>query len=177
MAILYHQVPNPLSHDSHIFHRCKVTEEFEYVYETLTQRVLALPDSDALVDTFDCYQYKGCMQRLAAAFKNIKFPEGMVQLESIVARTIRQIETTQEHIRLVGLSATLPNYEDVAIFLRVNPEKGLFYFGNQYRPVPLGTAPSWATADKDSGCVDGCGSALMGDWPKARSSILHSNTI
>merc|ERR1719230_1859676 len=58
-------------------------------------------------------------------------------LESIVARTIRQIETTQEHIRLVGLSATLPNYEDVAIFLRVNPEKGLFYFGNQYRPVPL----------------------------------------
>lgn len=58
-------------------------------------------------------------------------------LEAIVARTIRQIETTQEHIRLVGLSATLPNYEDVAIFLRVNPEKGLFYFGNQYRPVPL----------------------------------------
>jgi len=26
-----------------------VTEEFEYVYETLTQRVLAIPDSDALV--------------------------------------------------------------------------------------------------------------------------------
>lgn len=58
-------------------------------------------------------------------------------LEAIVARTIRQIETTQEHIRLVGLSATLPNYEDVAIFLRVNPDKGLFFFGNQYRPVPL----------------------------------------
>ncbi|CAE7947152.1 Snrnp200 [Symbiodinium sp. KB8] len=58
-------------------------------------------------------------------------------LEAIVARTIRQIETTQEHIRLVGLSATLPNYEDVAIFLRVNPEKGLHYFGNHYRPVPL----------------------------------------
>mmetsp|Transcript_16957 Transcript_16957/g.39591 ORF Transcript_16957/g.39591 Transcript_16957/m.39591 type:complete len:2174 (-) Transcript_16957:228-6749(-) len=58
-------------------------------------------------------------------------------LESLVARTIRQIETTQEHIRLVGLSATLPNYEDVAVFLRVNPDKGLFHFGNQYRPVPL----------------------------------------
>jgi len=28
----------------------------------------------------------------------------------------------------VGLSATLPNYEDVAVFLRVNPEKGLFYY-------------------------------------------------
>lgn len=58
-------------------------------------------------------------------------------LESLVARTIRQVEATQEMVRLVGLSATLPNYEDVAIFLRVDPEKGLFYFDNSYRPVPL----------------------------------------
>merc|ERR1719149_10949 len=58
-------------------------------------------------------------------------------LESIVARTIRQIETTQEMIRVVGLSATLPNYEDVATFLRVKPDKGLFYFDNSFRPVPL----------------------------------------
>ena len=90
-------------------------------------------------------------------------------LESIVARTIRQIESTQERsrsstlpdpnptptanpnphphprprphphpdaaqemIRVVGLSATLPNYEDVATFLRVKPEKGLFHFDNSY---------------------------------------------
>ena len=52
-------------------------------------------------------------------------------------RTIRNIETTQEEVRLVGLSATLPNYEDVATFLRVNPEKGLYFFDNTYRPVPL----------------------------------------
>ncbi|CBZ54476.1 RNA helicase-related protein required for pre-mRNA splicing, related [Neospora caninum Liverpool] len=58
-------------------------------------------------------------------------------LEAIIARTIRQIETAQEHIRLVGLSATLPNYDDVAVCLRVTPEKGLFFFGNHYRPVPL----------------------------------------
>ncbi|XP_047332165.1 DExH-box ATP-dependent RNA helicase DExH12-like [Impatiens glandulifera] len=58
-------------------------------------------------------------------------------LESIVARTVRQIETTKEHIRLVGLSATLPNYEDVAVFLRVNLDKGLFHFDNSYRPCPL----------------------------------------
>ena len=32
-------------------------------------------------------------------------------LEAIIARTMRQIETTQEFVRLVGLSATLPNYE------------------------------------------------------------------
>lgn len=58
-------------------------------------------------------------------------------LESIVARTIRQIESTQDLIRLVGLSATLPNYEDVALFLRVKPDKGLFFFDNSFRPVPL----------------------------------------
>ncbi|KAL7083867.1 hypothetical protein ACP275_14G188400 [Erythranthe tilingii] len=58
-------------------------------------------------------------------------------LESIIARTLRQIETTKEHVRLVGLSATLPNYEDVALFLRVEPDKGLFHFDNNYRPVPL----------------------------------------
>eukprot|EP00898_Chlorokybus_atmophyticus_P007000 jgi/Chlat1/7300/Chrsp58S06941 len=58
-------------------------------------------------------------------------------LESLVARTVRQIETSQELIRIVGLSATLPNYADVATFLRVNPAKGLFHFDNSFRPVPL----------------------------------------
>jgi pre-mRNA-splicing helicase BRR2 len=58
-------------------------------------------------------------------------------LESIVARIIRQVETTAEPIRLVGLSATLPNYRDVATFLRVKPDKGLFFFDHSYRPVPL----------------------------------------
>lgn len=58
-------------------------------------------------------------------------------LEALVARIIRNIETTQEDVRLVGLSATLPNYRDVAKFLRVNLDKGLFYFDNSFRPVPL----------------------------------------
>ena len=31
-------------------------------------------------------------------------------LESIIARTIRSIEETSELVRIVGLSATLPNY-------------------------------------------------------------------
>ena len=56
---------------------------------------------------------------------------------TLVARTIRNIETTQEDVRLIGLSATLPNYEDVASFLRVDPAKGLFFFDNSFRPVPL----------------------------------------
>ncbi len=58
-------------------------------------------------------------------------------LESLVARMLRQVETTQEMVRLVGLSATLPNYEDVASFLRVRSDKGLFFFDSSYRPVPL----------------------------------------
>jgi len=58
-------------------------------------------------------------------------------LEAIVARTLRQTEATQELVRVVGLSATLPNYEDVASFLRVDPAKGLFFFDNRFRPVPL----------------------------------------
>ncbi|XP_010788399.1 U5 small nuclear ribonucleoprotein 200 kDa helicase [Notothenia coriiceps] len=58
-------------------------------------------------------------------------------LEALVARTIRNVELTQEDVRLLGLSATLPNYEDVATCLRVDPAKGLFYFDNSFRPVPL----------------------------------------
>ncbi|GIY38374.1 u5 small nuclear ribonucleoprotein 200 kDa helicase [Caerostris extrusa] len=58
-------------------------------------------------------------------------------LEALVARTIRNIEMTQDEVRLVGLSATLPNYEDVASLLRVTPAAGLFYFDNSFRPVPL----------------------------------------
>jgi len=58
-------------------------------------------------------------------------------LESLVARTIRQIESTQELVRIVALSATLPNYKDVAAFLRVKLDSGLFFFDSSYRPVPL----------------------------------------
>lgn len=58
-------------------------------------------------------------------------------LESVVSRTLRNVEQTQQPVRLVGLSATLPNYVDVATFLRVNPNSGLFFFDNSYRPCPL----------------------------------------
>ncbi|KAJ7519602.1 hypothetical protein O6H91_20G045600 [Diphasiastrum complanatum] len=58
-------------------------------------------------------------------------------IEALVARTLRQVESSQSMIRIVGLSATLPNYLEVARFLRVNAESGLFYFDASYRPVPL----------------------------------------
>lgn len=58
-------------------------------------------------------------------------------IESIVARTLRLVESSQSPIRIVGLSATLPNYKDVADFLRVNPARGLFHCDSSFRPVPL----------------------------------------
>uniref|UniRef100_A0A0E0KAG9 RNA helicase n=1 Tax=Oryza punctata TaxID=4537 RepID=A0A0E0KAG9_ORYPU len=58
-------------------------------------------------------------------------------IEALVARTLRQVESMQSMIRIVGLSATLPTYLEVAQFLRVNPDTGLFFFDSSYRPVPL----------------------------------------
>ncbi|KAG9255114.1 Sec63 Brl domain-containing protein [Emericellopsis atlantica] len=58
-------------------------------------------------------------------------------LESIVSRTIRKTEALGEAVRIVGLSATLPNYRDVASFLRVDVDTGLFHFDGTYRPCPL----------------------------------------
>jgi len=57
-------------------------------------------------------------------------------IESVVSRLHRLVESRQKQLRIVGLSATLPNYQDVAEFLQV-PERGLFFFGPEHRPVPL----------------------------------------
>lgn len=57
-------------------------------------------------------------------------------IESVVARHHRLVEARQRQLRIVALSATLPNYEDVAQFLKV-PERATFFFGPEHRPVPL----------------------------------------
>nr|XP_017008983.2 activating signal cointegrator 1 complex subunit 3 [Drosophila takahashii] len=85
-------------------------------------------------------------------------------VEALVARTLRLVESSQSMIRIVGLSATLPNYIDVAHFLRVNPMKGLFYFDSRFRPVPLDTnfvgiksvKPLQQIADMDQCCYHKC---------------------
>lgn len=64
-----------------------------------------------------------------------------------MARTLRQVEQSQSMIRIVGLSATLPNYKDVAMFLRVDPDVGLFF--HDRRPVPLETHYIGMDATKD----------------------------
>ena len=58
------------------------------------------------------------------------------KIETVVARTLRFQEVAQHQCRLVGLSATLPNYADVGRFLRVEPHC-VFYFDGAYRPIPL----------------------------------------
>lgn len=58
-------------------------------------------------------------------------------LEALVARTLRTAEQTQQWIRIVGLSATLPNYGDVARFIRVASKEDVFFFHGSYRPCPL----------------------------------------
>ena len=73
-------------------------------------------------------------------------------IESLVARTLRLVESSQTVIRIVGLSATLPNYIDVSTFLRVNPEVGLFFFDGRFRPVPLATTFIGIKNDKYPQC-------------------------
>ena len=57
-------------------------------------------------------------------------------IESIVARTMRFAETACSPIRCVALSATFPNYDDIASFLGVQ-KQNVFFFDGSYRPVPL----------------------------------------
>lgn len=85
-------------------------------------------------------------------------------VEALVARTLRLVESSQSMIRIVGLSATLPNYIDVARFLRVNPMVGLFFFDSRFRPVPLAqsfigvknTKPLQQLNDMDTVCYEKC---------------------
>lgn len=55
-------------------------------------------------------------------------------LEALVARSVITSELRQSKIRIVGLSATLPNYKDVGEFIKA---KHVHFFDAKYRPVPL----------------------------------------
>ncbi|KRX42392.1 U5 small nuclear ribonucleoprotein helicase [Trichinella nativa] len=110
----------------------------------LTQEEIA--QSQVIVCTpekFDIITRKGLERSFVQLVRVVIFDEihllhddrGPV-LEALVARVLRNMEQSQEHVRLVGLSATLPNYEDVGTFLRVE-KSNVFFFDNSYRPVPL----------------------------------------
>lgn len=60
-------------------------------------------------------------------------------LEALVARIKRHKQIEGEAIRIVGLSATLPNYKDVSHFISPNEhvDDSTCYFDSSYRPIPL----------------------------------------
>jgi len=49
-------------------------------------------------------------------------------IETIVARTLQQVESSQSLIQIIALSATLPNYADGSDLRRAKRMQGLFYF-------------------------------------------------
>ncbi|GIQ80201.1 hypothetical protein KIPB_000960, partial [Kipferlia bialata] len=57
-------------------------------------------------------------------------------IETLVMRTLQHTEITQKPIRIMALSATVPNVNDVAEFLRI-PETSRHVFGPEWRPIPL----------------------------------------
>lgn len=111
-------------------------------------------------------------------------------VEALVARTLRLVESSQSMIRIVGLSATLPNYIDVARFLCVNPMVGLFYFDSRFRPVPLAqsfigvknTKPLQQLTDMDTICYEKCVEQLKEGhqvmvFVHARNATVRTATI
>lgn len=111
-------------------------------------------------------------------------------VEALVARTLRLVESSQSMIRIVGLSATLPNYIDVARFLCVNPMVGLFYFDSRFRPVPLAqsfigvknTKPLQQLTDMDNVCYEKCTDQLKEGYQvmvfvHARNATVRTATV
>ena len=60
-------------------------------------------------------------------------------LEALVARIKRHKNMEGDPIRIIGLSATLPNYKDVSKFISPDEpiEESTIYFDGSYRPIPL----------------------------------------
>lgn len=60
-------------------------------------------------------------------------------LEALVARIKRHKKIEGEPIRIIGLSATLPNYKEVAKFISPTDsiEDSTCYFDSSHRPIPL----------------------------------------
>lgn len=95
-------------------------------------------------------------------------------LEAIIARTIRSVENTTVATRIVGLSATLPNYKDVGTLLQVDENKGLFHFDGSYRPSPLQQCYVGITAKKAMKRF-----RIMNDitYEKVKSQVLSANQV
>ncbi|KAK7686800.1 hypothetical protein QCA50_009873 [Cerrena zonata] len=91
-----------------------------------TQMLITTPEKwDVITRKIDETSFTNLVRLIIIDEIHLLHDERGPVLESIVSRTIRQTETSGQPVRLVGLSATLPNYEDVASFLRVDFKKGI----------------------------------------------------
>lgn len=109
-------------------------------------------------------------------------------IESIVCRMFRYMEIHQRPVRIIGLSATLPNYADVAKFIKAHD---VFYFDPSYRPVPLEMYLIGVRKDENDNFEDvisvkditenleklqvGVSIDLKDIFPKSNSNIIYKN--
>ena len=96
-------------------------------------------------------------------------------LESLVVRAFMTIQRTQNPLRIIGLSATLPNYRDIARFLKA--ENGTYYFDHTFRPTPL-TKEFYGVKEKGNGLRtrniydDICYEAIYRTLTKGKQAIV-----
>lgn len=93
-------------------------------------------------------------------------------IESIVSRTLRS-NNYRDKPRIIGLSATLPNYRDVGTFLRA-PEEAIFYFDSSYRPCPL---TQQFCGIKSQGSLKKLNAMNEACYEKAFESVSENNQI
>ncbi|KAJ1465914.1 hypothetical protein T484DRAFT_1662208, partial [Baffinella frigidus] len=58
-------------------------------------------------------------------------------LENTLINFLIGFNKFQNLTRIIGLSATFPNFNDLGEFLKVSPSNGIFYFSKKYRPFKL----------------------------------------
>ena len=75
------------------------------------------------------------VEHLVQFQKGLGLSPGLVTFHAAI--TICCMEQTNEFVCLVGLSATLPNFQHVATFLCMDEKRGLFYFDATYWPCGL----------------------------------------
>ena len=92
-----------------------------------TQIIVTMEEWDVITRKNSDTSYTNLVRLLIIDEIHLLHDESGPVLESVVAWTIRRIKQTSDYVRLVGLSATLPDYQDVATFLRMDQSKGLFY--------------------------------------------------
>ncbi|KAK3267468.1 hypothetical protein CYMTET_23981 [Cymbomonas tetramitiformis] len=138
------------------------TKEFSYVFDTVSHRLLEEEDVELLADTFDSYQFKGCIQRGTSAFKHIRFPEGMMQLEQIFENVLeRHPGVWVEQLDTLDTIIFFLNYAQVALLF---PRTALEALPSEqssqttvHRPSPL-----HGSVDAAHGCGSPAPSAAAG---------------